>query len=801
MPDYSSLKILLGTANAKPYEDPVVGSNGTMCITRINNFMQRVQDDLVVLSPQGKGNIIVGAGTEPEEMQVGPNNFCLTVDPTAPQGLLWEERVDLTTSQRVGGKKTFTSDLIALQDLNVGMGLTVGGNADVVGNLDAYNTTFKGTLEVMGGSMLRSTLTVMNNTNLQSNLSVLGSSNLNTTVVTSTLNVGGTTRLDSDLTVVGSATMQSNLSLDGDADIAGTVLITNDVRVGDSLLVVGNTTLTTLVASGAVSLGDSTLSSLKVMGNTTLNSLVLTAGLNAGGNITTTGGIIATDDIVTASGVRAGGQSVMGNVDATALRVSGTSSTNKLVVLDTASIDGPIWVGGTAEIRSTLTVAGNTALKQALIVSGATTLASTTAQTIDVLDTALVRGDITSGGSVTVTGDLNVGGDTFLEGSATVELDLTVGGKILSDVIETVSTSTSQLAATKATLGEVTTPLMKAVDIQYTGTVAGNTATADTMTMRVGNIITSHITNLQVTGSATIPGLSGINTGDEVEATPTISGTVRVSSNTPDPIVYTVGDSLDKFVQKSEVGISVASLVGGKVPASQIPALAITEPHVVTTIAEMNGLNAQVGDVAILSNPPSTYILQTEPNGWIKMNTPTETVPSVFGRTGPITAQIGDYTAPLIPIQPIVSINADDVQGALEILTGRLVEHKEDINNPHSVTAEQVGAVSLWEKGSGLGVATLDEQGKVPVEQLPEGVMLVSTTRVVVEFSSQDLISNILEVQHNLGDRYPSNISVYSNLGRLIIPDDIEVVDAGTLKLYLNSYTNMIGVWRVVVSI
>lgn len=55
-----------------------------------------------------------------------------------------------------------------------------------------------------------------------------------------------------------------------------------------------------------------------------------------------------------------------------------------------------------------------------------------------------------------------------------------------------------------------------------------------------------------------------------------------------------------------------ADLVGGKIPSSQIPAIATTETHVVASTAERLALSVQRGDVAVQTGNPGrgTYILQ-----------------------------------------------------------------------------------------------------------------------------------------------------------------------------------------------
>ena len=62
-----------------------------------------------------------------------------------------------------------------------------------------------------------------------------------------------------------------------------------------------------------------------------------------------------------------------------------------------------------------------------------------------------------------------------------------------------------------------------------------------------------------------------------------------------------------------------------------------------------------------------------------------------------------------------------------ELLEGALNSHVQDKNNPHQVTKEQIGLsevtndaqVKRSEMGTPEGVATLNEKGKIPVEQLP----------------------------------------------------------------------------------
>lgn len=87
----------------------------------------------------------------------------------------------------------------------------------------------------------------------------------------------------------------------------------------------------------------------------------------------------------------------------------------------------------------------------------------------------------------------------------------------------------------------------------------------------------------------------------------------------------------------------------GKLNPSQLPALAITDTFVVATEVAMLALTAEVGDVAIRTDLNKSFILKTTGastlGNWQELLTPTAAVQSVFGRSGTVTAQSGDYTA------------------------------------------------------------------------------------------------------------------------------------------------------------
>ncbi|AYQ98417.1 hypothetical protein KIMCHI1738_25 [Corynebacterium phage Kimchi1738] len=94
-----------------------------------------------------------------------------------------------------------------------------------------------------------------------------------------------------------------------------------------------------------------------------------------------------------------------------------------------------------------------------------------------------------------------------------------------------------------------------------------------------------------------------------------------------------------------------ASLVGGLIPTSQLPAVALTKPQVVPDRAGMLALTAQEGDVAVITAgaDKGTYMLgpgaSTNFASWVALATPTDAVTSVNGQTGVVNLSASNVGA------------------------------------------------------------------------------------------------------------------------------------------------------------
>ena len=86
----------------------------------------------------------------------------------------------------------------------------------------------------------------------------------------------------------------------------------------------------------------------------------------------------------------------------------------------------------------------------------------------------------------------------------------------------------------------------------------------------------------------------------------------------------------------------------GKVPTSQLPAIAISDTFVVASEAAMLALTAEVGDVAIRTDESKSYILAASPastlGNWKELLSPESPVSSVNGQTGAVSLDTDDIS-------------------------------------------------------------------------------------------------------------------------------------------------------------
>jgi hypothetical protein len=118
-------------------------------------------------------------------------------------------------------------------------------------------------------------------------------------------------------------------------------------------------------------------------------------------------------------------------------------------------------------------------------------------------------------------------------------------------------------------------------------------------------------------------------------------------SGTPTTLAgYGITDAVPTSEKGAALGVATLD-AGSKIPAAQIPQIAISETFIVGSQAAMLALVAEQGDVAVRTDLNKSFILAADPAtilaNWVELLTPTDAVLSVFGRVGAVVSAIGDY--------------------------------------------------------------------------------------------------------------------------------------------------------------
>jgi cytoskeletal protein CcmA (bactofilin family) len=794
--DLSNYKIMVGSINVSPREDPINGPNGTAVTTRFNNFVEGVQGLFNQALPYNQGGLItLSQQGKLMELARGASNFCLVASPVSESGLAYEPRVDLTSDQVIGGKKTFTSlvnmnGFISKEDSQVLADLLVDGT------LSVDDVLVNDSLLVRGDVNLHKLLNVGGNTSLKARLDVSGLSTFgNGVVISQGLTVNGGTSLGSNLSVGGPASFNGTVSVQGLASLTsleatGYVQAQGDIT---GRAIKANTNLT--VTGSATIGGDLILASgLNVKGTSSFGSLTVDS-LTSKGTVTAQGGLNVVGPIVCNGTLTANSAAFEGAISCSEV------TTQDLTVSDTLLVNGFMSLPSGLEVGQRLTLEGD------LFVSGVATLQSplsgTSANftsTVNIgntlsTDSIIVRGSTNLTGSVTISGGLQLDGPIVTKSSANISGAMTLGGPLTT----TNAISASSLTVVNASIQSLTTNSLKTDgDINATGNIIanGNITSNSLNTNQLEVQGASEVNDLTVNGNfvlanpISIPGLSGVNTGDEVLATPTKAGVVLIDSMvTGPPVVYTQGVIDTLFVKQTDPNL-IRLDGSGYIPEQYIPPKAFTKPFVVASEGGMLSLIAQEGDIAIRSDIGKAFILSgqaSQLSNWLELsfNLPSNIIQKVFGRVGEVQAEEGDYSAQQVSYSSSSYPTITNVHGMLGQLNEGLAQHKSD-PNPHQVTIEQLDGIPMSMLGIPQGVAPLDTEGYVTH---------IRPTRLEHSFTQADISNGLINIPHSLG----ALPIVQVITGSSMVETGLGVtVGVNQVSLDLSSLAPISGTWKAV---
>lgn len=206
--------------------------------------------------------------------------------------------------------------------------------------------------------------------------------------------------------------------------------------------------------------------------------------------------------------------------------------------------------------------------------------------------------------------------------------------------------------------------------------------------------------------------------------------------HTHDDRYYTeseVDAALSAKINASEKGAAngLATLgADSKIPANQLPSLAIKDTFTVASQAAMLALVAQRGDMAIRTDTGDTFVLASDNpatlGDWkILTNGYVSPVSSVAGKTGAITLVKGDVGLGNVD-------NTSDANKPVSTATQTALDAKAATTHTHAIAdttnlqATLDAKIATTSRAAANGVASLDASTKIPIAQVPTGT--TSTT-------------------------------------------------------------------------
>jgi hypothetical protein len=305
----------------------------------------------------------------------------------------------------------------------------------------------------------------------------------------------------------------------------------------------------------------------------------------------------------------------------------------------------------------------------------------TAALTGNVTGNASTATTLATGRDFQITGDVEASAVSF-NGSGNLTLNTSIANGVIvnADVNASAAIDKTKISGTAITAAD-------------TGTVT-NTMLAGSIDN--GKLATDPLARANHTGTQLAATVSDFDTQVRTNrldqmAAPTGSVSANSQKITNLATATTSTDAINKDYVDSKIGAAngIASLdAGGKVPASELPDIAISDTSVVVSEAAMLALTAEVGDIAVRTDVNKTFILKTAGASilanWQELLTPTDAVTSVDGQTGVVDLS-GNY----------VNVTGDTMSGALAMGTNKITGMGDPTSAQDAATKNYVDTASI----------------------------------------------------------------------------------------------------------
>jgi hypothetical protein len=305
----------------------------------------------------------------------------------------------------------------------------------------------------------------------------------------------------------------------------------------------------------------------------------------------------------------------------------------------------------------------------------------TAALTGNVTGNASTATTLATGRDFQITGDVEASAVSF-NGSGNLTLNTSIANGVIvnADVNASAAIDKTKISGTAITAAD-------------TGTVT-NAMLAGSIDN--GKLATDPLARANHTGTQLAATVSDFDTQVRTNrldqmAAPTGSVSANSQKITNLATATTSTDAINKDYVDSKIGAAngIASLdAGGKVPASELPDIAISDTSVVVSEAAMLALTAEVGDIAVRTDVNKTFILKTAGASilanWQELLTPTDAVTSVDGQTGVVDLS-GNY----------VNVTGDTMSGALAMGTNKITGMGDPTSAQDAATKNYVDTASI----------------------------------------------------------------------------------------------------------
>jgi hypothetical protein len=372
--------------------------------------------------------------------------------------------------------------------------------------------------------------------------------------------------------------------------------------------------------------------------------------------LTTSSAVVGTTDTQTLTNKSLTAPTLTGTATVADINASGT--------VTSAAFVGPLTGAVTGNVTGNLTgnVTGN--------VTGNADTATQLATPRDIALSGDVTGSTTFSGTANVTITAAIGNEVIVNADVSTSAAIAYSKLNLADSIVNADVSTSAaIAYSKLNISG----LITSADIAD-GTIVNDDINASAA-IALSKLAVDPLARANHTGTQTSGTISDFDTQVRTSTlnqmtAPSTSLSINSQKliDVADPTANQDAVTLAYLNSQKGASNGIAELdSGGRVPAAQLPAIAITDTFVVADQAEMLALTAQTGDLAIRTDVNKSFILTAEPastlGNWQELLTPTDSVLSVDGLTGAVDLSTS-----------YVSLSGDTLTGALVLAADPVVD-------------------------------------------------------------------------------------------------------------------------------